>query len=127
MKFQCGLSLEFQRVVIIFITLSQPLHPEMFSKLRPVLGGHNINEKTENEENVSFKLEVVLLENLDMSMTSTDKDQPPFMECLDSRTSLSQPKENDVNTGGPAQARLLRNQVLASPSNPSPISRPVLV
>ena len=40
MEFQCGLSLEFQRVVIIFITLSQPLHPEIFSTellRRPVL------------------------------------------------------------------------------------------
>ena len=32
------------------------------------------------------------------------------MEGFDSRTSLSQPRENDANTGGQAQARLLRKQ-----------------
>ena len=53
MEFQCGCFLEFQLVVIIFITLNQPLYPKIFSeqlrrpvlvgsiyKRRPILGGH---------------------------------------------------------------------------------------
>ena len=147
-------------MVIIFITLSRPLHPKMFStellrrpvlvghirKMRPVLVGHIrkmrpilvvvskkrhvlivvskrrpvliavsnqrhvrsvvFKEKTEEKEHVSFNLKVVLLENLEVSMIFTDEDQAPFVEGLDSRMSLSQPGENDANTGSPAQARL---------------------
>ena len=60
-------------------------------------------EKTEEEEHVSFNLEVVLLENLEVSMILTDEDKPLFMEGLDLRTSLTQPRENVTNTGDQAQ------------------------
>ena len=58
-------------------------------------------EKTAEEKHVSFHIEVVLLENVNVSMILTYEDQPPFMDCLDSMMSLSQLGENDVHTGGP--------------------------
>ena len=119
MEFYCGLSLEFQRVVIIFNMLSWPLHPEICSKLLSYLslmatmskGDLSlllylkgdlpycytysktcpyccVKEKTAEEKHMSFHIEVVLLENLDLSMILTDEDQPPYVEDLDSRTSL---------------------------------------
>ena len=49
MEFQCGLSLEFLRVVInFFITLSQPLHPKNFSielMMRRPVRTSNIRER----------------------------------------------------------------------------------
>ena len=85
----------------------------VISKMRPILIPVSIRrpscsvmfkEKTEEEEDLSFNLVVVLLENLEVSMILTDKDQPLFVEGLYSRKSLSQPGENDANIGAHLQA-----------------------
>ena len=67
-----------------------------------------VSKKKPNEEDyVPLDPRVELPEEYEVSLIFNVADLAPFVDPLDSRTSLSQPGENDANVGDQAQAHLL--------------------
>ena len=76
------------------------------SKRRPIFSAMS-KEKPKEDDNVPL---VELPKEHEVPLILIVEDQAPFVEGLDSRTSLSQPGENDAKSKDQAQAQLLRNQ-----------------